>query len=236
MVDVDELHALEPGDLLADRAYRQLSRAILRNQLPAGTPLSVPELARRLNISRSPVREAVQRLIYDGLAANVPHRGAIVSEIRPDDFRGLLEVRQVLEGLATRLATLRATDDDLRALHGVLEHHARVHEVGDEPANVDLDTRFHTIIREVAGNEDLSTILARIQGRAHLSRFTLWRAKSNIRDALAEHRAIFDAMAARDAEAAERAARQHISNLIGRVEAATRSISTDELSDMVHGS
>ena len=88
MADLDELQALEPGDLLADRAYRQLSRAILRNQLVAGTPLSVPELARRLNISRSPVREAVQRLIYDGLAANVPHRGAIVSEIKPDDFRG----------------------------------------------------------------------------------------------------------------------------------------------------
>ncbi len=125
MADVDELQALEPGDLLADRAYRQLSRAILRNQLAAGTPLSVPELARRLNISRSPVREAVQRLIYDGLAANVPHRGAIVSEIKPDDFRGLLEVRQVLEGLAARLATERATDDDLRSLHDVLEDHAR---------------------------------------------------------------------------------------------------------------
>ena len=124
MADIDELQALEPGDLLADRAYRQLSRAILRNQLVAGTPLSVPELARRLNISRSPVREAVQRLIYDGLAANVPHRGAIVSEIKPDDFRGLLEVRQVLEGLAARLATERATDDDLRSLNDVLEDHA----------------------------------------------------------------------------------------------------------------
>ena len=87
MTDVDELQALEPGDLLADRAYRQLSRAILGSQLPAGTPLSVPELAQRLNISRSPVREAVQRLIYDGLAVSVPHRGAVVSEIKPDDFR-----------------------------------------------------------------------------------------------------------------------------------------------------
>jgi DNA-binding GntR family transcriptional regulator len=225
MADVDELQALEPGDLLADRAYRQLSRAILRNQLAAGTPLSVPELARRLNISRSPVREAVQRLIYDGLAANVPHRGAVVSEIKPDDFRELLEVRQVLEGLAARLATERATDDDLCSLRVVLDDHARLHEPSDEPANVELDTRFHTIIREAAGNKDLSTILGRIQGRAHLSRFTLWRARRNTQEALAEHRAIFDAMVARDAGAAERAARQHISNLIQRVDAAARSAS-----------
>ncbi len=221
MADVDELQALEPGDLLADRAYRQLSRAILRNQLAAGTPLSVPELAQRLNISRSPVREAVQRLIYDGLAANVPHRGAIVSEIKPDDFRGLLEVREVLEGLAARLATVRATDDDLRSLREVLDEHARV-STGDEAANVELDTRFHSIIREMAGNDELSTILGRIQGRAHLSRFTLWRAKRNTSDALAEHRAIFAAMAARDADGAEQAARQHISNLLARVDEATR--------------
>lgn len=235
MAEVDELQALEPGDLLADRAYRQLSRAILRNQLAAGTPLSVPELARRLNISRSPVREAVQRLIYDGLAAYVPHRGAIVSEIKPDDFRDLLEVRQVLEGLAARLATVRATDGDLGSLHDVLDDHERVHE-GDEPANVELDTRFHTIIRDVAGNKELSTILGRIQGRAHLSRFTLWRAKRNTRDALAEHRAIFLAMAARDAEGAELAARQHISNLIARVDEAARATSTGPLCDVVRGS
>ena len=69
MADVDELQALQPGDLLADRAYRQLSRAILGSQLPAGTPLSVPELAQRLNISRSPVREAVQKrqLLLDSM-------------------------------------------------------------------------------------------------------------------------------------------------------------------------
>ena len=227
MSDLDELQPLEPGDLLADRAYRQLSRAILRNQLVAGTPLSVPELARRLNISRSPVREAVQRLIYDGLAANVPHRGAIVSEIEPDGFCGLLEVREALEGLAARLATLRATDEQLRALGAVLDEHARVVDSDDEAANVELDIRFHAIIREAAGNADLSTILRRIQGRAHLSRFALWRAKRNTSDALAEHQAIFVAMAARDAEGAEQAAKRHISSLLARVE-------TRALSDVVH--
>ena len=172
-----------------------------------------------MNISRSPVREAVQRLIYDGLAANVPHRGAIVSELKPEDFRGLLEVRQALEGLAARLATERATDEQLRSLRAVLNEHAVVVEAGDEDANVELDTRFHSIIREAAANTELSMTLSRIQGRAHLSRFTLWRAKRNTRDALDEHQAIFVAMAARDPDGAERAARQHISNLLARVEA-----------------
>jgi DNA-binding GntR family transcriptional regulator len=123
---------------------------------------------------------------------------------------------------------LRATDEDLCSLRAVLDEHARVVDSGDDAANVELDTRFHRIIREIAGNDDLGTILARIQGRAHLSRFTLWRAKRNTSEALAEHRAIFVAMAARDAEGAEQAARRHIANLIARVDASTRSMAADE--------
>jgi DNA-binding GntR family transcriptional regulator len=90
------------------------------------------------------------------------------------------------------------------------------------------------MIREIAGNDDLSTILGRIQGRAHLSRFALWRAKRNTSEALAEHRAIFDAIAARDAEAAEQAARRHIWNLIARVDESARAVGADQLSDVVH--
>ena len=99
---VNVLDPLQPDELLADRAYRELSRAIITGRIEPGTRLSVPELARQLDISRSPVREAVQRLIYDGLAENRGRRGAIVAMIDPRDFLSLLEVRQLLEGFAAR--------------------------------------------------------------------------------------------------------------------------------------
>jgi DNA-binding GntR family transcriptional regulator len=233
VTDVDELRALEPGDLLADRAYRSLTRAILRNQLVAGAALSVPDLARRLNISRSPVREAVQRLIYDGLAENVPHRGAIVSDIQPAGFRDLLLVREPLEGLAARLAAVLASPADLDALRAVLDDHERVVDSGDEVANVELDTRFHAIIRDAAGNADLSAILGRIQARAHLSRYSLWRGTRNPRSAVAEHRAVFAAIAARDADGAERAARRHITNLMDRVDGTASAPPGEPVSDLV---
>jgi DNA-binding GntR family transcriptional regulator len=233
MIEVDELRALEPGDLLADRAYRCLTRAILRNQLVAGAALSVPDLARRLNISRSPVREAVQRLIYDGLAENVPHRGAVVSDIQPNDFRDLMMVREPLEGLAARLATRRASQNDLEALREVLDDHARVVDSGDEVANVELDTRFHAIIRDAAGNEDLSEILGRIQARAHLSRYSLWRGTRNPHSAVAEHRAILVAMSARDADGAELAARRHITNLMDRIDATPHTAADPPVPDAV---
>jgi DNA-binding GntR family transcriptional regulator len=120
--------------------------------------------------------------------------------------------------LAARLATRRATPVDLDALRAVLDDHVRVVDSGDEVANVELDTRFHAIIRDAAGNADLSAILGRIQARAHLSRYSLWRGGRNPHAAVAEHRAVFAAIVARDADAAERAARRHITNLMDRID------------------
>ena len=102
----DVLSPLQSDELLADRAYRELSQAIVSRGLEPGTRLSVPELARQLGVSRSPVREAVQRLIYDGLAEDRGRRGAVVARIEPDDFLSLLELRELLEGFAAGRAAL----------------------------------------------------------------------------------------------------------------------------------
>ena len=113
------LSAIEAGDLLADRAYSQLSTAILRNHLSPGASLSVVELARHLGISRSPVREAVQRLIWDGLADYRGRRGTVVVSIDLNDFLRLLEVREALEALAARLAAQRGSTEERDELRGI---------------------------------------------------------------------------------------------------------------------
>lgn len=211
------IEAIEPGDLLADRAYRHLCEGILRDKLQAGTQLSVPALARQMQISRSPVREAVQRLIYEGLAEHVPHRGAVVSRVRADDFSDLLEVRELLEGLAARRAATRMTPDDLAELKAILEAHERVVDSGNDVPNVEYDIAFHQRIREVAGNPHLQITLTRIQARAHLSLYTLWRGERNPHYALDEHRKMYGALATGDPDAAETAARLHIQQLRDRV-------------------
>jgi DNA-binding GntR family transcriptional regulator len=214
---LEGLYVLNGRESLADLAYQHLVRAILRTDLRPGTPLSVPELARRMNVSRSPVREAVQRLIYDGLAEHVPHRGAVVVSIDDQSFRDLLDVRQRLEGLAARLAAERIQPSGLDALAETLAEHERV--VGDDLyRNVELDMRFHALIRAAAANADLDTMLARTQTRAHLSLHKMWRGSRDPQAMLAEHRAVFDALAAGDADAAERAAKRHIIGLRQRVE------------------
>jgi DNA-binding GntR family transcriptional regulator len=211
-MSVNVLDPIQPDELLADRAYRELSRAIITGRIEPGTRLSVPELARQLDISRSPVREAVQRLIYDGLAENRGRRGAVVAQIDPRDFLSLLEVRQLLEGFAARKAAVNPTDDDVKALRKVVAEHRRQIEEGEigETTHVEFDQAFHSILRDMAANEDLTAILGRMQGRAHLSFATLWREPFRPEHALAEHEAILEAVASRDPEAAAAAACAHI--------------------------
>ena len=212
------LHTIEAGDLLADRAHAQLSDAILRNELPPGTSLSVPELARQLGISRSPVREAVQRLTWDGLADYRGRRGTVVVSIDLNDFLRLLEVREVLEALAARLAAERGSDaqrNDLRQIQREFE------SLKSTDAHrwvfPEIDMRFHAAIRAMAHNKDLDAALARSQGRAHLSLNTLWRGEKDIQVTQLEHAAICDAIVDGDTNRAEMAARAHIVSVRQRI-------------------
>ena len=212
------IRAIEAGDLLADRAYTQLSTAILRNDLPAGTSLSVPELARHFGISRSPVREAVQRLIWDGLADYRGRRGTVVVDIDISDFLRLLEVREVLEALAAKLAAERGSDaqrNELRQIQNEFE--SLKSSDADRWVFLEVDMRFHAVIRAMSHNKDLDATLARSQGRAHLSLNTLWHHERNLRVTQREHAAICDAIVDGDADRAETAARNHIAGLRQRV-------------------
>ncbi|MGX9225628.1 GntR family transcriptional regulator [Streptomyces albus] len=205
---------LAGGSLLADQAYRELKSAVLANRLRPGDALSVPALAARMGISRSPVREAVQRLIHDGLATHEPHRGAVVARVDVADVRQLYLLREVMEGLAARLATERLDAAKVAELRALLEEHEQVVTCGDdEERHTQMDMDYHRLIREVAGNDHLTAALDTIQGKAHLALHSLWRSPEAQRLAVAEHRRIFEAMTSGDPQAAEEAAREHIRRL-----------------------
>lgn len=218
---VMELVPLASGGLLADRTYEAIRAAVLSNHLPPGASLSVPELARQLDVSRSPVREAVQRLIHDGLATHVPHRGAEVSRVDIEDLRELYVVREVLEGASARLATENSDATGLADLREIVSSHEAV--LGEESsdcdtgsviaAHIDLDMRFHRMLRELAGNEHLSGVLEPLAGRCHFALHSLWRSDDAPRLALDEHKAILAALEAGDPQQAESAARAHIARL-----------------------
>ncbi|GAA1487999.1 GntR family transcriptional regulator [Brachybacterium sacelli] len=201
------------GDGLVDQAYTVIRDAILSRRLAPGSRLSVPEIARQLDISRSPVREAIARIEYEGLAESVSHRGAVVVEIGLDELVGIYDLREVLEGLAARLAT-RAADptliDDLE--QNWQGHHDAV-DSGDVERHMELDAAFHRRIREAGGNLRLSDHLRQLQGQIRVAMSTTVARRGGMHAALAEHRALIDAIRGGDPANAETVARDHITRL-----------------------
>src|SRR5437764_1630248 len=110
----DALTVLKSPTRIVDSVQATLRDAILDGALRAGEPLSVPELARRLNVSRSPVREAVLGLVAQGLAVEQPRRGVVVATVDPADLLAIHEVRVFLEAGAASLCAQCASDDHIK--------------------------------------------------------------------------------------------------------------------------
>ncbi len=211
-------HALDTssitrGDGLVDKAYKVIRDAILSRRLAPGSRLSVPEIARQLDISRSPVREAIARIEYEGLAQSVSHRGAVVVQIDLDELIGIYDLREVLEGLAARLAARAADTAVLDELEQNWQAHHDAVESGDVDRHMELDAAFHALIRDVGGNPRVAANLRQLQGQIRVAMTTTVTRRGGMRTALAEHRALIDAIRDGDPAAAENVARDHITRL-----------------------
>lgn len=212
---------ISPGLALTEQAYVRLRDAILNHQLPPGTRLSVPDIARRLGISRSPAREAIARIAYEGLAQVEARRGAVVAAIDPADLVEIYELREVLEGLACRLACERISEDDLDLLAELVDEHAAAVEADDVARHMELDQTFHQSIRRATGNQRLIESLDRLQGQIRIAMHTTRRSAGGMRQAIAEHRLVLSALGARDPDEAERTAREHIVRLRSSIRTST---------------
>ncbi|MDZ7912626.1 MAG: GntR family transcriptional regulator [Rhodococcus sp. (in: high G+C Gram-positive bacteria)] len=205
-------------ELLTESVHATLRQQIFSGELPPGTPLSVPALAAKLNVSRTPVREAVQQLIYEGIAVHTRNAGAKVDSLDANTVRSVFEVRELLDGLAAHRATLNATNDVVEELRDmVVEQRALLDEPADAQRDALLDLRFHTRIRDVAANRPLSEALLRLDSQAHLYRTDMWSGETARRLAVTEHERIVDAIETGDAEAARIAASAHVAGLLVRI-------------------
>ncbi|WP_169809209.1 GntR family transcriptional regulator [Actinomadura chibensis] len=207
----NELDSMPRRSRTADDVYERLRAAILNRELTAGTRLSVPSLAEDLGFSRSPVREAVQRLVQAGLATEEVHRGAVVAALDVSSVLSLYELREALEGMAARLACERATEQEITEMGALLEEHSRALHADAHDRHVALDMEFHARIRAAARNEHLRASLERVQDMVALAMMaadTSWH-----QQALLEHQAIYAAIRQGPPETAEAVARAHISRI-----------------------
>lgn len=190
-----------------------LRELILDHKIPPGSRLSVPEIAKLLGVSRTPAREAIAEIVSEGLAVKRANRGAVVVDLTGNDLVEIYLLREVLEGLAASLATLRRTPQQLTVLEEILTAHDRAVKDSNIQSHFDLDREFHTSILEIAGNERLTTSLGMLRSQIDIAMKTTHKGPGGIALALDEHRSIFHHISNRNPSEAEEAARRHIQRL-----------------------
>ena len=194
----------------ASGAYELLLSQIEEGGLPPGTRLREADLADRLQISRTPVREALKRLELQGLIVHEPHRGAVVATLDYAQVAELYLLREVLEGTAARLAAQHATDVEIGSLADMVE---RDRAIAGQPLELArTNRRFHQQVRNAARNRYLSQTLEHFRLSLALLATTTLDAPGRGPTSVEEHAAIVARIAARDADGAEAAARLHILN------------------------
>ena len=213
MTQINRLEALRAKN--ADRgsvvevAYWTLREAIRDgNVLPGERLMEVP-LAEALEMSRTPVREALRRLEAEQLIDNVPRRGLIVPEITLEDLIEIFTIREYLEGLCARLATEQMLKAEMSLLEQIVLKTEQVMETGDTSVLADMSRTFHQRIRQGARSARLPKLISLLYD-AHRSTGLHELTGERRRRAVAEHRHIFDAMQSGDAQEAETRMRQHI--------------------------
>lgn len=185
-----------------------LRLAILSGRLAGGTRLVQADIAATLDVSTTPVREALRELASEGLIQFDPHRGAVVHEIDLDELREIYEIRMVLEPLAVRLAAANITDEQLeRAAELVLEMDAT-----DDPGWwVERNWQFHSLIEQAAGSRRLGNVIKTVQNSA-----TLYIAHAvqvhpaRMKEGNTEHRALLAALRKHDGDKAAAILQKHL--------------------------
>jgi len=192
------------------QAYAALREAIVRAELEPGRQLSENELAARLGVSRTPIREALVRLRDERLLAIVPQLGTFVTLISPDALADAAFVREALECGAIRLATELATERDLEELQANLAAQDRAQETGDTEAFDHLDEALHRTICELSGREIAWSLSRRANGHLDRVRRLSLPEPGYLAEMVTEHRAVVAAIADHDTDRAETVLRHHL--------------------------
>lgn len=144
---------------MKERAYESLKNWIIYSKLKPGTPLNERELSEKLGISRTPLRENLQRLSYQRLIVSHPRKGIFVAPIDYDMIKSIFEVRMPLEKTAAAICARLAREEDIEALQKVIANSYQAQKEGDYENLIRLDQTFHEKIGEISRNEVLKEIL-----------------------------------------------------------------------------
>lgn len=202
---------------LRDVVFNTLRQAILRGELKPGERLMEIQLANKLGVSRTPIREAIRKLELEGLVLMIPRRGAEVAEITEKSLRDVLEVRGALEELAVKLACQKITDAEIAELRLAEKEFEQALKSGDVTIYAEADVKFHDVIYRATDNQRLIQLLFNLREQMYRYRVEYLKREEAHENLLVEHKRIIETIATRDMDAAVDAVCQHIDNQVSAV-------------------
>lgn len=197
---------------LRDVVFNTLRQAILRGEMEPGERLMEIQLAQKLGVSRTPIREAIRKLELEGLVIMIPRKGAEVAHITEKDMRDVLEVRSTLEELVVQLAIKNVAEeklDELRAANRVFESAV----VSKDVVNiVEADVKFHDILYSMTNNPRLIQIINNLREQMYRYRLEYVKDARTHSILISEHNDIIKQIKEKNVDVARKVIHQHISN------------------------
>ena len=197
---------------LRDVVFHTLREAILKGDLKPGERLMELQLAAKLGVSRTPIREAIRMLEQEGLAVTIPRKGAEVAKMTEKDMQDVLQVREALDELAASIACEQITGEELLALAQSMQDFENSIRTKNVKRIAEMDEKFHDIIYQATGNPKLVTILNNLREQMYRYRVEYLKDERNYPLLLEEHRAIVEAFTNKNKEKATECMRKHVVN------------------------
>ncbi len=201
-----------PRSALHERVADRLRSLLVEGAIAPGAKLNERELAERLNVSRTPLREAIKMLAAEGLVELLPNRGAVALSLSEQDVLDTFEVMAGLEGMSGELAAQRITEAELSEIKALHYEMLAAHTRRDLSAYYRLNAQIHKAINSAAKNPVLLATYTQVNARLQALRFRSNQDEAKWKRAVNEHEQMIEALAARDATALRNILVQHLNN------------------------
>lgn len=197
---------------LRDVVFNTLRDAILKGDLKPGERLMELQLAAKLGVSRTPIREAIRMLEQEGLAVTIPRKGAEVARMTLKDMEDVLEVREALDVLAAQLACEKMNEEQMIALEQAKDQFIKAIETDDVKAIAEADEKFHDVIYEATDNGRLVVLINNLRQQIYRYRLEYVKSPEFFPVLVNEHEKIVDAIKSRDKSKVTSAIHIHVAN------------------------
>ena len=197
---------------LRDVVFQTLRGAILKGDLKPGERLMELQLASKLGVSRTPIREAIRMLEQEGLAVTIPRKGAEVAKMTEKDMEDVLQIRLSLEALAVRLSCENITPADLQELKVAMEDFEEKTKSGQFVEMAKADVKFHEILYKASNNPKLQQLLSNLREQMYRYRVEYLKDAAIYPRLIEEHHRMYDALKEKDQKQAVAYVEKHLHN------------------------